>query len=174
MPPCGPAGVGTHKKTKSARDAASAEPQTKESPPESSPAVTNSSSPGSRMGVSPRCSPMIRGSSMSVHTTWWPIRARQAAVVRPTYPAPMTATAAGAGRTPPAGDIADGFRSTTGLAFRWTAQDGDGPRIRSARLGQDQAGTGTDPATNQRACTRRTPNWCQARSGLTGGHRSEI
>src|SRR4029453_11808901 len=43
------------------------------------------------MGTSPGRRASMRSTSMSAHTTLWPRWAKQAAVVRPTYPAPTTA-----------------------------------------------------------------------------------
>ena len=58
------------------------------------PSRTSASSPASTMGISPSESRSTRSSSMSAHTTSWPRDEKHAAVVRPTYPAPITAICA--------------------------------------------------------------------------------
>src|SRR5205085_8535909 len=55
------------------------------------PSATNSSSPASRMGTSPRDSISTFSGTTSAHTTSWPRWAKQAPVVSPTYPVPITA-----------------------------------------------------------------------------------
>src|SRR4051812_14642919 len=51
----------------------------------------SSSRPASRIGTSPRDSRSTRSGRTSAQMTWWPRCEKQAAVVRPTYPAPRTA-----------------------------------------------------------------------------------
>ena len=52
---------------------------------------TISSSPGSKIGISPAPSARIFSSSLSTHVTLMPNSAKQAPVTSPTYPVPMTA-----------------------------------------------------------------------------------
>src|SRR4051794_38154053 len=89
--PSAPCGVGTHKEQNSQSAAAAASPTTKERWPPSRPVRMSSSRPASRIGTSPRDSRSTRSGRTSAQMTWWPRCEKQAAVVRPTYPAPRTA-----------------------------------------------------------------------------------
>src|SRR5574342_1048149 len=53
--------------------------------------VKSSGKPASKIGQMPFFKRAIFDSSISLHTTLWPISARHAPVVRPTYPVPITA-----------------------------------------------------------------------------------
>jgi hypothetical protein len=87
-PEYGTGGVSTQTKTKSAPSTASAATRVNLSLP--SFFAISSSSPGSKIGTSPRWSRSTFSCTTSRTTTSWPRSARQAAVTRPTYPAPKT------------------------------------------------------------------------------------
>src|ERR687897_3030980 len=86
-------GVCTHKKTNSAFRTAVAAPTTKVGRRAARPSATNAGRPSSRTGTSPLLRRATFSRSSSPHTTSWPSRAKQAAVVNPTYPPPTTAIA---------------------------------------------------------------------------------
>src|SRR5262245_17774606 len=91
-PPSSPWGVPTHRKTKSASRTAAAAPTTNCSRWIDRPSATRPGRPSSRIGISPLVRRATRSASMSAQRTSCPSRAKHAAVVSPTYPAPMTAT----------------------------------------------------------------------------------
>src|SRR5258705_5373778 len=87
--PSGAVGVGTQTRATSVESGAAGS-AVKRRLSFASPARTACSTPGSKMGERPAVSVSIRRSSTSWTTTVWPSRAKTAAVVRPTYPAPTT------------------------------------------------------------------------------------
>ena len=90
--PSEPVGVGRVSRTWSMPTTASNSIVVNESCPLAMPSTTRSIRPSSTIGTSPAPSRSTLSASRSTHTTWWPMWARHAPAVRPTYPVPTTAS----------------------------------------------------------------------------------
>ena len=90
-PPPGRAGVPTQISASSSRSVQGRAEAAASRRPVATPWASRAASPGSRTGERPAATARTTAGSGSTPSTWWPSRARQAAVVAPTWPRPRMA-----------------------------------------------------------------------------------